>query len=157
VFLRLAKETTSADFVMVGGEDEESPELYDRVQREAAKIKNLRFEGYVPYEEVDGYFAVTDLFINTSTDEGFPNTFLQSLACGTPVLSLKVNPDGLLSKHDIGFHAEGDEAALQERLQELVSNPGQRANLAVQANEVFLDKYNIESIVDRYEAVFTGQ
>ena len=56
---------------------------------------------------MDELFGSAKIFVNTSTHEGFPNTFVQAVLNGVPIVSWIVNPDLVLSRHQIGFCAEG--------------------------------------------------
>jgi glycosyltransferase involved in cell wall biosynthesis len=57
--------------------------------------------------------------VNTSLYEGFPNTFIQSWLRGVPVLSLTVNPDGVLDGETLGVHA-GSPQRLAEQMRRLI-------------------------------------
>ena len=40
--------------------------------------------------------------------EGFPNIFIEAWACGVPVLSLHVDPGGVIKKEGLGEIADGN-------------------------------------------------
>ena len=45
--------------------------------------------------------------VRTSGFEGVPNIFLEAWAHGTPALTLNHDPDGIITRHGLGGHAEG--------------------------------------------------
>ncbi|NHN60112.1 MULTISPECIES: glycosyltransferase family 4 protein [Halorussus] len=155
--LRLASEIPEADFIIVGGQAAESPEIYERVEQKASKLDNVCFEGFVSYDNVGKYFETSDIFVNTSIDEGFPNTFLQAWANRTPVVSLNVNPNDLLQTHDIGFCADGSTETMRKRLQELVQDEEYRHQLKINAYKHFVENHSIQQVANQYEAVFRGE
>ncbi len=103
MFLDVAEALPEMRFVMAGGPADEDGGLYDEVKRRAQGISNVDFLGFVPFREIDKYYARASAYLCTSTIEGFPNTFLQSWSHGRPVVST-FDPDGVISAHDLGFH-----------------------------------------------------
>jgi len=101
LLLELARAMPDVSFLMVGGEDLRVPALYHDLKQRAAHLTNLSFAGPKPYAEVEALMARARLFINTSASEGFPNTFMQSWARGTPVVSL-YDPDNLIRREGLG-------------------------------------------------------
>ena len=83
-------------------------EIHSQILRMKEELSNVKIIEYVPFEEIERYFAAHRILINTSTIEGFPNTFLQSIKYGRPVISLKVDPGSVLSSHGCGGCADGD-------------------------------------------------
>jgi glycosyltransferase involved in cell wall biosynthesis len=72
----------------------------------------LEWLGGIPLEESWPWFAGALAGVNTSAVEGFPNAFIQSWLVGTPVISMGVDPDGIVSSQHLGLVVEGiDEAA----------------------------------------------
>ena len=66
----------------------------------------MKVVGFVKPSEVIEYFKAASVFINTSTSEGFPNTFLQAWQCEVPVVSLAVDPNEVITEYGLGFHSE---------------------------------------------------
>ena len=129
-FLELAAAFPQERFVMVCPPAESDPALARRTQREAARLPNLEFRGFVPYPEVEELFARALLFVNTSRAEGFPNTFVQAWKHGTPVLSLAVDPEGALGEHGLGVVCGGEPARLRAELAALLGDPARRETIA---------------------------
>jgi len=156
VMIELADRIPHALFVIVGPPADEAPELYDEVKEASESRDNVRFEGFVPYDEVDAYFAAADIFCNTSTGEGFPNTFLQAWAYGTPVASLNVNPNEALTAGNGGFYADSDLDQLSARLSRVLTKEGadELSGLSEGVEAYFEAEYGIDQLADAYEEVF---
>lgn len=69
----------------------------------AGQQPNLSFLGEITQDEVNQLLEKSHVFVNTSEYEGFPNTFIQAWLRKVPVLSLNIDPDGILSKERIGI------------------------------------------------------
>jgi glycosyltransferase involved in cell wall biosynthesis len=107
LFVDLAKLFPERSFVMVCSRAE-GDNRYDDLARGAAAVPNLKFIPGLPFEQIDAFFEKAILYVNTSDSEGFPNTFVQACKSGTPILSLNVNPDEFLTRHNCGLCAAGD-------------------------------------------------
>jgi glycosyltransferase involved in cell wall biosynthesis len=106
LFLDLAERLSDWSCVLVGMRDEAHAALLEAVKRRAAGLSNVSFHVDLPLHCVDELFRSARVFVNTSTCEGFPNTFVQATLNGVPIVSWSVNPDLVLSRHHIGLCAE---------------------------------------------------
>jgi glycosyltransferase involved in cell wall biosynthesis len=74
---------------------------------ELKKMKNVEFVDYMDYEEIPKFLEGAYTLLNTSKLEGFSNTFLESWAAGTPIVSTKnVNPNNIINKFNVGLITE---------------------------------------------------
>ncbi|GAB3472397.1 hypothetical protein GCM10027321_45370 [Massilia terrae] len=101
LLLALARKCPHLSFCMIGGKQEGFAGLYDDMVREAAGIPNLQFLGRVPYHAMSGHYARARVFVNTSDSEGFPNSYLQAWAHGTPTVAF-FDPDAVIARHRLG-------------------------------------------------------
>lgn len=65
-------------------------ELRKSCEARAADMSNIRFLGRV--DNVAEYLAASDYFVSPSRAEGLPNSVLEALACGLPVLLSDIRP-----------------------------------------------------------------
>ena len=87
LLLELARRLPHRRFVLVGGPSAGAPALYERVRAQAATMPNVEMTGFLPLAEVEPLFDRARVFVNTSTYEGMPNTFLQAWARGVPTVA----------------------------------------------------------------------
>jgi len=104
LFLELAErfaERPGIEFWMVG-----RPASHRRISATMSAIKDskyLRYFGELPLEGVNALMDEADVFVNTSSFEGFPNTFIQAWLRGAIVVSLDVDIDGGMEAAGIGY------------------------------------------------------
>ncbi len=48
---------------------------------------HVRVVGHLPMEALPDYYQASDLVVSVASSEGFPNTVLEVMACGVPVLA----------------------------------------------------------------------
>ena len=110
--------------------------------------------GPLPFEEALGWFDRAAVLVNTSEPdgEGFPNTFIQAWLRGVPVVSLGIDPDGVIRAHGLGrVAADVDEAA--RALDALLADPDGYARLAEHVAAFARERYTVERVADRFLAV----
>jgi glycosyltransferase involved in cell wall biosynthesis len=109
LLLQLARNLPEIGFHMIGGPLPGDEPLFEAVRAEARRVPNVQFHGPVSPHEIGNYFERARVLVHTSQIEGFPNTYLQAWARGTPVVAF-VDPQQLLSREALGNAA----ADLQE-------------------------------------------
>jgi glycosyltransferase involved in cell wall biosynthesis len=106
IFVKLAEEFSEVpnlSFLMVGIFPDE---LKKRFLQYSCLIPNFKFVGELANGEVNRLLEKCHVLVNTSDYEGFSNTFIQAWMRGVPVVSFRVNPDGVLLKSKVGFHSQ---------------------------------------------------
>jgi glycosyltransferase involved in cell wall biosynthesis len=99
--LELARQLPDIRFTLAGGPMPGGQTYYDDVAAAAARLPNVTMLGAVRYADTGALFDRARLFLNTSSVEGFPNTFLQAWIRGVPVVSF-FDPDGLVQRKQLG-------------------------------------------------------
>ncbi len=150
LFIRLAQEVPSEQFVMIC-QRTKGNHHYDQLVRMAADTTNLRFIKYVPFNEIDHYFQQAKILVNTSSAEGFPNTFIQAGKCCTAILSLKVNPDGFLDRFNCGLCANGNWNKLVESIKTLSEQSDRYLEIGKNARKYVEETHNISKIIEQYK------
>lgn len=64
---------------------------------------NLEWLGHLSFSATLDQFDRAAIFVNTSEKEGYPNTFVQAWFRGVPVVSLGVDPDGVIRQEGLGL------------------------------------------------------
>src|SRR6266851_9428951 len=102
-------------------------------------------------------YSAADVFVLPSLADNLPNTMLESLACGTPVVAFAaggipeaVRPGvtGLLAK-------TGDAAELRAAMLELLGNDAKRAEMSANCRRVALAEYDLSVQTGRYVRLYT--
>ncbi len=152
LFLRIAEERPDLCFKMVCQQSSDNTD-YGRLIAKAKTITNLEFVPYVPFNQIEKYFLNAKILVNTSDFEGFPNTFIQACKCGTPILSLNVNPDDFLNKYKCGLCAKGDLQSFKKMLAELLK-PEIGKLCGDNGSRYAFENHNITKIIEQYKGLF---
>jgi glycosyltransferase involved in cell wall biosynthesis len=147
IYLDIARSLPGDEFVMICPPSQDR-DLFDSVRRRAGDLRNVQFHDYVPHQEMASYFRRARAFVNTSRKEGFPNTFVEAAREGTPVLSLSVDPDGVLEGHGFGRAFGGDAGGLSSFLGRLRPEGGEWERLSKNARSYALRHHDIGRIVE---------
>ncbi len=103
LLIQLARECPDERFLMILNPRDQ--ELEHEIRRECPP--NVTIVESVPYEQMPAVFQQSKGLISTSSQEGFPNTFLQAVVCQRPIISLNV-ADRFLTSSEAGICANGD-------------------------------------------------
>lgn len=112
---------------------------------------NVTIIEHVPHHAIWEYYRRARVFVNTSAYEGFPNTFLQAAVLGVPVVSLAVDPDEILSRHECGLLANGDPEKLEWSVRSLWSDTSLAERYALTFYQYALIHHSLDSQARRFE------
>lgn len=156
LFVEIARRLPGVRFRLVGGPTEGDAAMrmrFEALQALAAGVPNLKLAGFVPFAQVEAHFDQASVLVSTSSNEGFPNTFLQAWARGIPVVSTfdagSAEPDGALPFAHVGT---ADEAAAE--IGRLTADHGYWQQRAQFSRDYFHRHHSIESTVRDYLALF---
>ena len=153
LFIELAKMNSDKDykFVMAG------PIPSDRQNKILSIIKdcpNIFYFGTLSYDESNTLLSKSSVLINTSTAEGFSNTFIQAWLRGTPVLSLNVDPDNIIQDKKLGMSFEGDLVRLNFYLNDLMTNSKRLQDLSEKILKYSISNFDIANVSKKYITFF---
>ena len=151
LFVELAKSLPQVNFEMIGGKGD--PQLYEEIKVASEKLPNLRFYGFIPFHKIDEYFKKASIFVNTSRIEGFPNTFIQAWAHRVPVVSLTVDPDGIIQNEKLGFRS-GTFKQLISDVVALLNDEKLRKTMGENARKYVEREHDIKKTVKMYIKIF---
>jgi len=141
--------------LVICGEGEEENTLKNRAA-ELGAAGQVRFVGVQAPERVWALMKTADLFVSLSDFEGMPNTVMEAMACGTPLLVsdipahreiLDENAAALVNRGDAPAAASGLEFLLSDRSADL-----RRTRTAAARQQVM--SWSISEMVSGYEKIY---
>lgn len=146
--LALARRLPRTRFIAVAPEAGDAS-LASRFRDEAAALANVERHERVPPGEMGRHYARASALLNTSEAEGVPNTFLEAWAREVPVVSLGIDPDGVIARLGLGRVADPDEApAILERF---LQDGAARREAGHRARAHVTLRHALPAVLDRYQ------
>jgi glycosyltransferase involved in cell wall biosynthesis len=149
----IARRLPSIEFVVCGGTSaHRSPPGYGaRIVEQLETLPNVRYLGQVAPDRALEIISDAALLLSTSEGEGFPSVFVEAWAHGTPVATLRIDPDRLIARKGLGVVCESVEGAARE-VGTLVDSVERREAIAVRARSYAIQSHSgaaVAPIVDR--------
>ncbi len=132
-----------ARFVMIGAPSSDTgwqTELDEKIEN----IPALEHVGSLSQNEVNDFLARSHILVNTSTHEGFSNTFVQAWMQQVPIVSLNVNPDRIFDTYDIGKLAN-DIDNLTHQVKVLIEDDSLREKMGARARSYATINHSMEN------------
>ncbi len=149
-FLDVARLVPGLRCAMAGGAHHDEVEAYAKVAQDAALLPNLTFHGQVKFGTGRKLFADARIFVNTSSFEGFPNTYLQAWANGVPVVAT-FDPDGIIAARGLGVAVQ-DAAGIAAAAQALLASPAEWAACSERCRAYARERLRPETVAAPYLA-----
>lgn len=109
----------------------------------------IDIKGELSYKETLHWFDKAKVLVNTSSEEGMPNTFIQAWMKKVLVLSLKVDPDQLLEYGKLGYTFNDDVEQLKDFLQNYISNTDLYKPICDAASHYAVETFNVKKNVEQ--------
>ncbi|MBF4475246.1 glycosyltransferase [Methanobacterium formicicum] len=152
-FADITKDFDNVKLVIVGHESKfmeflkslaEKHFIEDKVVFTGPLYGNDKFEAYLD----------ADVYVLPSRYETFPNTVLESCACGTPVVVTDRCGISDLIKDNVGLVVKCEKTSLKVALVELLENDELRDRLSNNCTEFVNNNFNLEKIISKFVEIY---
>jgi glycosyltransferase involved in cell wall biosynthesis len=102
------------------------------------------------------FYSLADVFVIPSRQDNLPNTVLESMACGTPVVGFDTGgiPD-MVHSGETGWMAEvGNVRELREAIERALSEDTERRRFGARCRAVVEEEYTLERQARRYRDLY---
>lgn len=122
VFLDVAEALPHLQFAVVGAFDSALPrETVQTLGDRMAAAPNVEHLGLLRPAEARSVVRSAKVLVNTSRHEGFPNAMLEAWSSGCPVVSLTVDPGGVIRRESLGL-VSGSPEQLRDDVERLATS-----------------------------------
>jgi len=152
LFIKIFEELKdlNAKFVLIGSGSYMKNELI----KFSKKYSNFTYIPGVKQYIDNVYYAKASLLISTSSIEGFPNAFIQAWMYKTPVISLNIDPDDVISNYNLGFHAKGNFQKLIDTIKDLIENPSKIKDISNNCRDYAIANHDIKRTSNQYYSLY---
>ncbi len=143
VFCNAVKNLDLDEYIFIAFGEDKDLEL-DLPIKFLGKITN---ENFIPL-----VYNASDLFVIPSLEDNLPNTVLESLACGTPVIGSDVGgiPDMVRSNETGQLFEVSNSAQLAEKITEYFADSAQIAKMSENCRRIAVEEYDLSVQAKRY-------
>lgn len=152
LLIEIARKAPDLRFVVCGGSTTftAAPGYGEKIVESLKALPNVQYRGQVAPAEALRIISESAIFLSTSDEEGFPNTFLQAWGAGTPVVSLRIDPDLIIERYALGKVSCTVEQAVRD-LESLMGSPEARELISSRASRYVAGNHSSSSIVSAFE------
>ena len=121
-----------------------------------SKIRDrLIFTGMIDSSKVGNFYSKADVFVSASTSETQGLTFIESMACSTPIICRHDDClDGVLIDGKTGFGYDTEEEFI-ENLNQILDNEKLRDKMGKNCKQLVDENYTEDSFANKIEQIYT--
>lgn len=119
-------------------------------------IKNCKFPGACPHEEMPKWMNAADIFVLPSRSEGTPVVILEALSCGIPVVASRIGgcPDVIRDGQTGYLIPVGDVDMLQRKVRDLLNDNVNRNLMGKRGRKDMVEKFDNKKIAQRIKRIY---
>lgn len=119
--------------------------------------ERVRFVAEMQYQLLPALYNASDLVVNFPDDDAFPVTFLESLACRTPILSKRLPAYGGTALTEfVDFIDENEGNGLCEAMLRLLTNSDAVAKRLERARDVVCERFSEFAVAAQLRRIYAG-
>lgn len=113
------------------------------------------FAGYIPHDEMPFYYSLADLVVNIPASDGLPQSLLEAMSCGTPVVLGNLPQYDFIVEHKKNAYlVDFSPEAIAEGLIALLGDTGLRESISLSGIEYVQNQMSMEKEVKRVEDLY---
>ena len=151
VFKEISEEFSDVKLVIAGSDDG----FLSNLKMNVAKLKisdKVIFTGPLYGEDKLKAYMDADIFI-TPSYSGFPITFLEACACGTPIITT-TKGDKLNWINEVGYIVDYDNNELKQAIMKMLTNEELRIKFGENGKKIVQQEFNWDKISKRIEDIY---
>jgi len=103
--------------------------------------------------ELAELYSTSDIFVNPTREENFPTVNIESLACGTPIITFRTGGSPEIIDSTCGYVVEKDDIeGMVDSIKEMIKNPFSSENCIKRA-KIFDKEKKFEEYVELYDNI----
>ncbi len=154
LFVQLAECFPLEKFVMICNKSSYDNGFMVSIEDGKNLPNNLEFHEYVSYPDMASYYNKAKFLVNTSDNEGFPNTFIEAAVTQTPILSLNSDPNNILTEHGAGYICGGSTEILHKRCKQMLQNSEKTQKAGRNAFNYAFKYHRLDRAVAQFDTIF---
>lgn len=137
------------------GEGEQRPVL-ERIVSELGLTRRVKFAGWVARDQIADHYRLADVFVTATTWEGMPNTVLEAMACGLPIVGTQASGLHELVRDGLNGYLvpTKDPEALAQALARLMGDGYERRRMGRESRRLAEREFAWEYIAAQYLEVY---
>ncbi len=157
LLIEIARSMPETRFIVCGGPTahRSQPGYGQSIVDRLRTLQNVEQRGQLIHSEALRVIADAALLLSTSDEEGFPNTFLEAWSSGTPVVSLKIDPDRTIERFRLGT-VSGDIARAVADISALINSPERREEIGLRARRHVAEAHSEAAVTTAFERAICG-
>ncbi len=142
----------NAKFFLVG--DGPDKKLLEDMAKTLGVSDNVIFPGFI--DNVSEIYSFSDVSILSSWSEGLPQSMLQAMASGVPIVASNVGGVPEVVTHEkTGLLIEaGDHQALAENIIRILSSPDLASEMSARARNLMVNEHSANNMIDKTEELY---
>lgn len=149
---RISADVPNVEFLLIG--DGALRERFEKLSEELGVWKRMHFLG--KRNDIPDILSILDVSVLCSTNEGFSNVILESMASGKPVVATDVggSPEMVMDGVTGCLVPPADSGALARAIIDLLKNPNKAEEMGAEGRRRVHEMFTVEAMTKSYEKLY---